>query len=687
MEFNSGSIVSALGAGAGVQSDKIVKQLVDIERQIKTQPIKTKRESYEAKISDFGTMRSALDKLKTAAAKLNDPKSFDARTASFSDSKAIVPEALKEGAASGTYTFEVRDIARSQSLSTTHSFADVKDEVGKGTLTISIGEWDSGVSPKPSPPQTFTANAGAESFDIEITDSNNSLEGLKNAINDAKKGVQASIINDGSGNRLVLTSESGAKQSIKIDVAETGDTPTNADNTGLSRFAFTEGGNQQLQQTQAGNDAKIVVNGLEVSRSKNKIDDIVQGFEFSVTKASPGEIMTVSIGDDKGIAEKAVRDFVTGFNDFLKEMKPLTGYNEETKKNGSLSNDSTVRTMITTLKGALGGQVKGLTDGFRSLSAIGVRTERDGTMKIDETTFKKAINENFDAVKDLFVPKTHSNTEGITVNGFGNLTQPGDYDVKITQHASKGNLVGTAANASLVTNLATAGATDYNFTVAVNGAVSDPISLTPGTYADNNAVAKHIEEQINQDPKIAAARGSVTVTWNNDHFEIESQRYGAVSAVSVTAVGSKAAELGLAGGTATSGTNVAGTVNGVEAFGSGKVLLPALKTPGAGLKMIVEPGATTSGTISFSEGFGKSFDKLMGRLLDKQGTVTNREKSLKDQLKGLDKKQEAVDAKIAAFEARLKRQYLAMDTLVNSLKKSGSIFENIGDRLPFTAKR
>ena len=691
-----GNIISSLGAGSGINSSSIVKQLVEIEKTFKQEGLDADRSKFDAQLSDYSLLKSALSTLQDSAKTLQNSSTFNTKSAGFTDSTAIVPSQLGDDAQVGSYTLEVLAIAQAQSLSASASFATVNSEVGKGELTFSFGEWDAGQAPAPNPPEAFTADASKDAFTVTIDDSNNSLMGLRDAINKSDQGVQASIINDGNAFRLVITSASGASNELQITVAEEGGSPTNTDANGLSRFAFDEGlagANQQMTQQQAGADASLIVNGLAVTRSSNKIDDVIQGFGFDLIKAAPGEVMSINITEDKSSAEQVVRDFVDTFNAFLEAVKPLTGVDPETEELGSLSRDATTKSIMTGLRGILAQAVPGSQGDFSSLATIGITTNKDGTLSIAEddpaTTFNEdifsaAFKDNYDDVKALFTAQATSSSPSIEVNGFGSRTVAGSYDVVITQPPSKGQLVGAAASGTLLADLATAGATDFDFTVTVDGVASGTISLTPGSYADEDALAAHIQSQINADSALSEAGSGVNVTWNVDHFEVASRSFGAASNATVVAVGVSAGDLGLAAGTATAGTDVKGTFNGEEGFGIGDVLLGKLKSDSEGLKLIVNPSAVSS-TINFSGGFGRSLDTLLGQFLQTNGIIDERNKSLNSQLVDLDTDQEVLDRRIEAYEARLMAQYQAMENIIAGLNQSKTMLTGILDRLPFTS--
>lgn len=689
------NIISSLGAGSGINSGSIVEQLVEIERSSKQAPIDAKRDTYESQISAYGLMRSALSLLQDSADLLSDEDSFGAKNATFTNSDALVPASLGSDAPAGDYTFEVLEIATSQSLSTNASFSTVNDEVGEGVLTFSFGAWADtfDVDLNPESPESFTLDTERDAFNITIDDTNNSLSGLRDAINAADEGVQASIINDGGAFRLVISADSGASNELKITVAEAGGTPTNTDANDLSRFAFDEGvagANQQLVLNQVGNDASLVVNGLTISRSSNTIDDVIEDFEFSLVQAAPGEIMTISIFDDTAAAEASVRGFVDAYNAFLEAIEPLVSTvdaddeEEASEEAGSLYRDSTSNSIISNIRNTLANEIPGLSGGFTSLAAIGMRTELDGSLGIDEETFSQAFEENFDLVKALFAPEVSSSDAGVAVTGFGAQTVPGNYDVVITQDPSRGDLVGVASTA----DLSAAGVNDYDFTITVDGTTSGTISLTAGTYTDDE-LAAHIQSQINNDSELMANNVDVEVVWDTDHFVVTSNDYGSNGAITVALSGGSSANLGLdagSGGTSTEGTDVAGTFDGVTGFGVGNVLLAALNTDPSGLTLLVDPG-TTSTTVNFSGGFGRELSTLLDNVLQSRGVLDAREDSLDIRLDRLDVDQEQADRRVSAYQARLQSQFLAMERIVASISSSGALFEGLLDRLPFTASQ
>jgi len=788
MESIGGNIIGALGAGSGINSSSLVEQLTEIEKAPRQGQIDSNREKFEAQISDYGLIRSALSTLQDSSNILSDSATFNSKSASFTDSEAFIPVSLEESVPAGTYSFEVIDIAKSHSLSTALTVQDPSGEVGTGTLAINFGAWDN-----VEPPTAFTQDTALDGIIIKIDDANNSLNGVRDAINAKDAGVTASIVNNGSGYHLLITAESGLTHQLEITATE------DAGALGLADFNFNAA-SQNMTQLQAGQDASLEVNGLPVTRSSNDIDDVLEGFRFTLAKPDPGVIVSVTVSEDKSAGEQAVRDFVDTFNAFLEAIEPAVGFDEEADANGSLYRDPTAKSLQSQLRNLVGSTIPGVQSGFTALTNVGIRTELDGSLSINEKDLRLAFDENYDLVKTLFNPESTSSSDKIRVNSVRPETAPGSYDVVITKDPSQGGLEGIAA-AGLLSGLAAAntagtytatasgftspdnllsdGAVEYSFDIAIDGGdaisialpiadyadpaaiatalqaefdtnlvladithngsefvitsrsagdnssvaisavVEDPagdkfgfaaglavagtgpnqgdfdftitvngvdadISVALGTYADEDAMAAYLQTQINNHETLTENAATVDVVWNTDHFEITSRRYGDVSGVSVVAIGGSAGAFGLEAGTSTSGSNVEGTFNGVVGFGIGKVLLPKLDSDAYGISLVVEPGATTS-TINYTRGFGTELDQLIEGYLQSAGVLDSREDSLTPGIDGLDEDQERLDRRMTAFHERLQAQFLAMERIISALSGSGSVLDDIGDRLPFTA--
>ncbi len=690
------NIIQALGAGSGIDTNSLVKQLTSIERAAPQERIDNRRELAETQISDFGLLSSALSTLQDAAKVLTDEEGLFSKSASFTESDALVPTALDTGVQTGTYAFTVAQIAQSQSLAFT-GFSDPSDAVGEGTLTFNFGAWarDGNGDIDTGATTPFTQDTSQESTTITIDNNNNSLSGLRDAINAADFGVTASIVNDGTDYHLTLLASSGEQQQLEITVSEAGASPTNTDANDLSRFAFNTGvSGFEAIETQRGQDAVLTINGLSVNRASNTVDDVIDGLTLDLLEPTgSGETVSITVSDNKDFAEQNIRAFVEAYNTFLDAVEPVFGSLETENENGetvsvagSLANDGLAKSVLTQIRNLIASSVTGLADSnLTSLTNIGIRTELDGTLSINEDDFTAAFDNNFADIQKLLAPHTVSSSEDITINSFNDTTTAGEYDIVISQAPAKGLYEGGAIS-GVSFPLDTTGKI-YTFVATVDGTSTGTITIPTANYASESSLAAAIQTAINADTNLSTEGITVTVAYDSGSggFDVTSNAFGDSSNFSITTASTDSAnELGLTVMDGSAGNTVAGTVDGTTGFGSTNVLLPALGEPAEGLAMIVGVNAT-SATVNFSRGFAGELERLIDNFLDSSGPIAQREETLAGRLESLDSEQEKLDRRIASYEERLIQQYIAMERIISSLNSSGSFLDNLVNTLPFTA--
>lgn len=653
------SIISSLGTGSGIDSTALVNKLTDVSKYADQTRLTTKKTLLETQISDFGLLRSSFSALESTMASLSSADTFNAKSVSVPTTNLLSITKLDASASPGNYTINVDQVAKAQSMSS-GNYASQTAQVGKGTLAIRFGSWNVGVN-------TFTVNAAKTGGTITIDDTNNSLTGVRDAINNAKLGVNASIVSDGGAFKLLVIGPSGESSEVEITATEA------LGSSGLANFNFNQT-TRNLTQQQGGQDALIRVNGLALTRSTNHLTDVIPGLEFDLANSSLTEAVNIGITADKGIAEQAIRDFVKSFNTFLSDSTKLIGFDTDKKEYGSLRQDPLAKNLVQQVRNQLSSSVAGLNGTFSSFSNLGIRTELDGSLKIDDSTektsFRSAIDNNFDAVRDLFVPKLSSDNAQISLNKSSANSTPGTYPVVITQQPSKGLLVAGVMVSTFP--LDTTGKT-YTFTAAVDGISADPITLPTTTYATGAALAADIQTRINSDAKITAGKVSVSVAFNTltNKLEFTSNAYGSSSNVSILGPSADMLDLGISASIGTAGTDVAGTVGGVTAFGFGDVLLPAIGSKAEGLSMRITAGAT-SGNITFSRGFAGTFTSLINNFLKSNGLIKSHEKEITQKVEKIKVAQTALDKRSEAYRARLQAQFSAMESIVRSLKSTGT---------------
>jgi len=361
--------ISSLGIGSGLDLNALVDQLVAAERKPQEQRLNRREVDLQARISAFGSIRGGLSALETVLGKLAALQ--QGRTAASSNSDRLVVTARPE-ATTGSYSIQVSQLATAQSLASGR-FGDAGAVLGTGTLTLQAG-----TGPVVS---------------IDIGQENNNLRGIRDAINNADAGVQASIVNDGAGARLVLSAaQTGAGQTISITVSG------GAGEVGELALLATE----NLTETVAGQDAEVVVNGLPVTSSSNKLDDTLEGLTLELSGTTePGAPITVTVGQDRGAVRTALAELVQAYNGVVDTVRALTKYNPETREGAVLVGDGTLRSIQSRLAAGLQRSGTDPDASFTNLVNLGFNSDRNGNLSLDSATLDRAMDQDFQGVIGL----------------------------------------------------------------------------------------------------------------------------------------------------------------------------------------------------------------------------------------------------------------------------------------------
>ncbi|MEQ1766357.1 MAG: flagellar filament capping protein FliD, partial [Methylotenera sp.] len=434
--------ISSAGLGSGLDVNGIVTSLMAIEQKPLTAVTKQKTE-YQSEISAYGTLKSGLSTFQTAVSALSSAAKFNAQT--VTSGSPTVFTATSDGSATlGSYAVNVSQLAKSQKLAIS-GFTNTTDVVGTGTLTISFGSYA-------TVGNTFTPNAAKTDLNLTIDSSNNTLAGVRDAINAANSSVSATIINDGTSNHLVITSkDTGEVNSLKIVVADSGD-GNNTDTLGLSRLAYdptaAAGSGKNLTQMQAAQNALLDIDGIAVVKASNTVTDAISGVTLNLLTTSGGTSANLGIASNKDKVKESITAFVDAYNKLDTTLRSLTKYDETGKASGALLGDATARSVINQLKSVM---TKSITtgNGLTTLSQVGVSFQRDGKLALDATKLDAAVATNFSDIASLFATTAKSTDSQVTYLGSTSKTQAGTYAINVTGFApTTGTINGVTATGS-----------------------------------------------------------------------------------------------------------------------------------------------------------------------------------------------------------------------------------------------
>lgn len=354
--------ISSPGIGSGLDINGLITTVIEAERAPTTSRLDLKEATFQAQLTAYGSLKGALSSFNSALNSLSSISAFQSVSTSSLDPDVVTADA-DETAASSSYSIKVNNLAQAHTLVTT-GFSNITDVVGTGTVTFKFGTTDYVASPESY--NSFVQNADKPTQTVTIDTTNNTLEGVRDAVNNADIGVSASVIYDGSNYRLTFTStDSGAANSMEVTV----------DDASLSELEFNSGATN-LEQTLAAQNASLTINGLAVTSSTNVVKEAISGVTLNLKRAQAAtdSAVNVDVSRSNSTVTNAVQNFVTEYNALLGIMNELNSYDADTQERGILLGDSVLRSVENQLRREVNDTIEGLASSFQSLAEIGITT-------------------------------------------------------------------------------------------------------------------------------------------------------------------------------------------------------------------------------------------------------------------------------------------------------------------------
>ena len=408
--------LSTLNAGSGLNTTEIIDALVDAERAPQENQISKQREQRTVQISSLGQVKQGFESLDTGLAPANGLTGLVAsRTGTALDIE--IDDVATARAFS--HSVAIDSIAAAQTL-VFGGHSGETASVGTGSLTLSFGTWaDDG---------TFSANTDRTDLTVNVTADDNSLAGLRDAINASSDEVSATILKTGSSSyALVVKSREGAAHAMRITATE------DAGASGLATFAYTSVDTDIETVTAA--DASLELDGTTITRETNEISDLLDGIKLTL-KSTTSTASLVTAKYDTATASttmKLILDGINDLNDILKEMGQRGGSAGE---EGPLAGDPLIRSLQRQLKGYTTMAIPGFKDEPVYLTDFGAKTERDGTITLDEAAFKKAYEANPESFAAITNSQIVSSSGLITTSVIGGPPKAGVYSFDIADDDS-----------------------------------------------------------------------------------------------------------------------------------------------------------------------------------------------------------------------------------------------------------
>ena len=375
--------ISFSGLGSGIDFG-VVRDAILSQRSIPITRLQTKVGNYNGRIESLKQLNASLAALNTATEALTNRDLGTGRNGVTSDA-AVATASATSAAVLGNFDLNVSRIATNLTQAS-RNFSSATDPILVGGAETAVFELQKGgVSP---------------GISITIDASNNSLEGLRDGINNANAGITANIVDikgDGSELQLVLNSNETGDVG-RVELVETTSTGTGAD-FNLRSLNPPDGDFTKLN-------AAFALNGLELTRPTNAVSDAVTGVNLTLKKAGSSSI-TITQSTD---VENKLRGFVNAYNAIQDFVAGQYKKDASDRPTGVLAGDSTLRGVQQQLRSALNTISSNNGGVFESLTQIGVTSTDEGKLEFDATVLNEQLKTNPDDVKALLYGKTEGQT-------------------------------------------------------------------------------------------------------------------------------------------------------------------------------------------------------------------------------------------------------------------------------------
>lgn len=388
-------IISALNrSGSGIELKSLVTGLVEAETS-------GQRALTQRRVEDTNTTISAMGQLSQEIGLFRDGMSRAAETASRSASTS-----------SGAVSIDVTNEATAKDIS---AAINVVALASPQVLTF---KFDTNTT------QSSAVSAGSISLDTpawtdtrtaEISASAATLGDLVEAINGVE-GLTASLLDTGTGLAMVVKAEDGIDNALDAN-------SITALETALGMTANNPLGAATTETT--AKDANFTVDGLQITRGSNKIDDLFAGHTLTLN----------AVGTSNLTSTETSASLKDRLNDFLAEVNALRSYLDTATQRGvngaepgPLAGDRSAQSVLDRLRGITTQSIPGFGDEPVFLAQLGIQTERDGSLTLNESVFDKRIAENPDIAQAIFATQYGSDDDRISVTGLSFAPpQPGRY--------------------------------------------------------------------------------------------------------------------------------------------------------------------------------------------------------------------------------------------------------------------
>lgn len=725
------------GLSSGIDVESIVRQLVSIEG-IGRQRIQAQKAQVEGRQIIYGQLRSNILAFNGAVSGLNSPSAYQSVTASSSDSDSASLSATSSATA-GIYSLKVSQLAQAHKVSSSAqqsttsavgqagsfdlnginieieatdtlqtiagkingSKAGVRASLinggeGQAYMTLSAtksGEENAitfsnftggaaealgfnGIKSYLNQPSgntvrsaayasssatlaSLSVGSGTKAFELDgvafsIDADTQSLQDVADAINAqfsaAPDRVSAQVVADGGSFRLELSGSQVPSSLVDTD--------------GLFEdLGFYE--NKPYRELVKAQDAEYSLDGMNFTSATNEVTTVLPGASFTLKKADPTKEITLSLNADTSKVKDSLQSLVDAYNNLNSYIRQNTQFDADSLSGGPLLGDSTTAQLQSSITSVLFNNVG--TGDVRNLADLGVLFDSEGALKLDTTRLNAVLAEDPGAVQRILADTGSTSTSQLVyVNGSSKAKSSGSagYEVNITQAATQSRVEAGMAPAD-----PNVGGEVITFSGSLFGSSSFTVTSGVGDSLQDLA------DKVNQNANL---KDRLTASVEGGKLVFVSKNFGASTAFEIKsnlAAADNNSGLGTTGGTATAGLNIAGTINGEAATGSGQFLIGNEGNTNTEGLQIQYTGSATGlvGSVNFTSGLSQRITSVLSSFTDSvDGILTANDNSIKDQIKDFDVRLEELADQLQLREAFLRQRFAVMEQAIASLNAQQS---------------
>ena len=670
--------ITATNSGSGLDVRNLVDQLVAAEGDPVASRLDRKEANIQEGLTAIGTFKGALLDFQASLSPLRNDNAFKSINATSSNEEKFTITA-NENAEIGTYDIEISQLAQSQKLKS-QAFDSEFDTVGTGTISIEFGQVN-------TESNSFDLNSKIPSQHIEIDAENSSLRGIQQTINQSNAGVRASIINDGTGYRLILSSENtGSENSLRLSISDDDNNDSNL--SGLSILSYNpvaaksangdEAVGKNLEEASVAKNALLSIDGINISSNKNELNNTIPGVTINLNKLTGEGVESFTVEKETSGIKNSIESFVSSYNDLMSTVTILTGYDAESGSAGSLSGDPAIRGITNQIRRRLSTSFDGINENLTSLSSIGINSSLDGTLTLDNFKLERAIDKHANEIAHLFAAAVSASDQKVSVTSDKIPSTDGVFDIAVDQAPSNGFFTGQR----LINYPNEISNVPEKFSLVVDSVVSGEIKLSPKSYASGKEFAADLERMINQDVNLKRKSKSVSVDYVNDALKIISNSIGGVSDVDVKSISKNLSSLtGLSSGDGVQGKDLKASVNGYELVGDGS----KLKLEGVLSGVILDVSGKKTGNrgeLTVTNGIASILDELTNSFLSNNGLIDARLDGYNSKIKNIDKQRVDLVRKLELTEQRYLKQFSNLDAMLGKMRSTSNFLSEKLSNLP-----